>query len=417
MLSLQDIEEARRRLADSVYYSPLARSESLSDRVGGPLYLKLENLQMTGSFKERGALNRMLCLDEEERGRGVVAASAGNHAQAVAYWAGRLGIKSCIVMPANAPLTKVANTRRYGAEVVLHGETYAESYGAARDLCRERGACYLHAFDDPLVIAGQGTVGLELLEQEPGLDLVFLPVGGGGLAAGCAVALKERKANVKVVGVCLDTYPSARESLEAGRLVGGGDAVSLADGIAVKQVGDAPFALMRRYLDAVVSVSEEEVAGAVLVLLEGEKTVAEGAGAAALAAVLEGKYPAGNGKTAVVVSGGNIDVNMVAKIIERGLARDGRRVRLSLLVPDRPGSLARIATLVGDEGANILEAYHERDFVRGPLGATGLSLTLETRGPRHAAQIIDRLEAAGYTNRFFDGEKPDDKRTDKHKKR
>jgi threonine dehydratase len=396
MLGLQEIENARRRLAGSVYYSPLARSEALSQRVGSPLYLKLENLQMTGSFKERGALNRMLHLDEAEKARGVVAASAGNHAQAVAYWAGRLGVKSCITMPKNAPLTKIENTRRHGAEVVLQGQTYAEAYEAAGTICRQRGAVFVHAFDDPLVIAGQGTIGLELLEQQPELDAVVLPVGGGGLIAGCAVALKAQKPGIKIIGVEMASYPSAGLSLQEGRIVASGDAVSLADGIAVKQVGQIPFDLMQHHVDTMVTVSEEEVASAVLALLEQEKTVAEGAGAAALAAVLENKCDLNGGRTAVLVSGGNIDVNMVAKIIERGLARDGRRVRLMLLVPDRPGSLAGVTDLVATAGANVLEVYHERDFVSGPLGTTGLWLTLETRGPGHAAQIITRLEAEGY---------------------
>lgn len=399
MIGLADIEAARGLLGERLYRSPLARSESLSQRSGKELFLKLENLQMTGSFKERGALHRMLHLDEGQKACGVVAASAGNHAQAVAYWAGQLGIGATIVMPANAPLTKVTNTRRHGAKVVLEGHTYAEAYECALRVQKECGAVYIHAFDDPLVVAGQGTVGLELFEQEPDLGAVVVPVGGGGLIAGTALALKAKNPKIKIIGVEVEAYATGKRSLEQDRVVPCGEAVSLADGIAVKQLGQVPFEIMRECVDQMVTVSEEEVAGGVLTLLEAEKTVAEGAGAVALAAVLEGKFWVKEKRVAVLVSGGNIDVNMLAKIIERGLARDGRRIRLMVQVPDTPGSLAQVAQLVAACGANVLEVYHERNFVEGPLGTTGLWLTLETRGREHAEQIVGRLHQEGYRAR------------------
>ena len=396
MIELKDVEAARQRIDDYVYYSPLARSETLSQIGGAPLYLKLENLQMTGSFKDRGAFNRVLQLGEEDRARGVVTSSAGNHAQAVAYLAQRLGIEATIAMPENAPLTKVSNTRRHGAEVVLCGETYQDAYNEALAIQKARGAIFVRPFDDAQVIAGQGTIGLELLEQEPGLEAVVVPVGGGGLVAGIAVALKAHKPNIEVIGVEAAAFPSARLSLEQDRIVASGQEGSLADGIAVKQVGEMPFALMREYVDQVVCVDEEEIARAILTLLEIEKTVAEGAGAVALAAVLEGKVAVAGKKTAIIVSGGNIDVNKLARIIERGLVKDGRRIRLRVQVPDRPGSLEQVTGIIAAQKANVLEVLHERDFHEGPVDSTGVFFTLETRGREHAEEVIGQLIARGF---------------------
>jgi threonine dehydratase len=396
MLTLEEIQQARQRMGARVYLSPLARSETLSQLSGKELYLKLENLQMTGSFKERGALNRMLQLSEAEKSRGVVAASAGNHGQAVAYLGRSLGIRAAIVMPENAPLTKIASTRHYGAEVLLFGQTYAEAYARALEVQKQSGATFIHAFDDEQVIAGQGTIGLELLEQEKDLAAVVVPVGGGGLIGGIALALKQQNPRVKVIGVEAESYTSARLSLEQDRIVPAGEAASLADGIAVKQVGQIPFALMREYVDQMVSVSEEEIAGAILTLLEKEKTVAEGAGAVALAAVLEEKFWIRERKVAVVVSGGNIDVNKLSRIIEHGLVRDGRRVRLQVQVPDLPGSLMRVTAAIAQERANVLEVYHDRTFPEGPVGTTQVLFTLETRGREHAEEVIARLEREGF---------------------
>jgi threonine dehydratase len=287
----------------------------------------------------------------------------------VAYLAQRLGVKATIAMPENAPLTKVANTRRHGAEVVLAGETFQDAYDKALAIQVECGATFVHPFDDPQVIAGQGTIGMELLEQEPELDAVVVPVGGGGLVSGIAVALKERNPNIEVIGVEAAAFPSARQEV-----VAAGDTASLADGIAVKEVGAVPFELMRRYVDEVVCVEEEEIARAILTLLEIEKTVAEGAGAVALAAILENRVKLKGKKAAVIVSGGNIDVNKLARIIEHGLVKDGRRIRLRVQIPDRPGSLEQVTGAVAKQKANVLEVHHERSFAEGPLDTTEVFL-------------------------------------------
>jgi threonine dehydratase len=395
-LSLDDILRARERIAHAIYLSPLIRSASLSRLAGAELHLKLENRQITGSFKERGALNRMLELSSQERGRGVIAASAGNHAQAVAYHARRLEIAATIVMPEPAPLTKVVNTRSHGAKVILAGQSYADAYTRASQLMKQGGATLLHAYDDPLVVAGQGTIGLELIEQEPELDAVVVPVGGGGLIAGIAVAVKALRPEIRVYGVETEGYAAARQSLAAGRRLLCGDTATLADGIAVPQVGEVPFEIMRRSVDEVVTVTEEEIASAILALVEQEKTVAEGAGAVSLAAILNGKLPIAGARVAAIVSGGNIDVNILSQVIERGLTRDGRRVRLEVLVPDRPGSLSRVTALIAQSQANVLEVSHERAFSSGPVGTSALRFTLETRGREHVDEVVALLRGEGF---------------------
>ena len=394
--TLKDIKAARERIDDYIYYSPLAHSETLSQISGAQLYFKLENLQMTGSFKDRGAFNKVLQLDAAERALGVVTASAGNHAQAVAYLAQRLRISATIAMPENAPLTKVANTRRHGAEVVLSGATYQDAYDKAMEIQQQQGATFVHPFDDAEVIAGQGTIGLELLQQAPKLDAVVVPVGGGGLVSGIAVALKEQNPQIEIIGVEAAAFPSARLSLAQNRVVAAGQMASLADGIAVKQVGNMPLSLMRRYVDEVVCVEEEEIARAILTLLEIEKTVAEGAGAVALAAILKGKVKLAGKQVAVIISGGNIDVNKLARIIEHGLVKDGRRIRLRVQVSDQPGSLQRVTAAIAEEMANVLEVYHERSLPGGPVDSTEIFFTLETRGREHAEQLIGRLAAQGF---------------------
>ena len=396
MITLEDIQQARERIRPFIFASPLSRSQTLSKITGKELYLKLENLQMTGSFKDRGALNRMLQLSAEEKARGVVASSAGNHAQAVAYLAQRLGLKATIVMPETAPLTKVSNTRHHGAEVVLCGETYQEAYDRAVQIQKEHGATFIHPFDDDAVIAGQGTIALELLEQEPTLEAVVVPVGGGGLISGIALALKALKPRIKIIGVEVDSYPSARLSLERDEIMAQGGTASLADGIAVKQIGAKTFAIMREHVDQMVSVAEEDIARAILTLLELEKTVAEGAGAVALAAMLEGKVWMRERKVAVLVSGGNIDVNKLSRIIEHGLVRDGRRIRLKVQVSDRPGALLAVTAAIADERANVIEVYHERSFPDGPVDTTEVLFTLETRGREHAEAVLARLSRDGF---------------------
>jgi threonine dehydratase len=396
MVTLEDVRAARQRIADHVYLSPCARSETLSRLTGTQAFLKLENLQMTGAYKERGALNKLLVMAPQDRARGLVAASAGNHAQAVAYHAGRLGITAAIVMPEGTPLLKVANTRGHGARVVLSGSNYDESYAEARRLEQAEGLTFVHPFDDPAVIAGQGTVGLELLEQVPDLEAVLVPVGGGGLISGLAVALKTAAPQVRVVGVEAELLPSMLASIEEGRPVTVEAASTLADGIAVKRPGELTFAHVQRWVDEIVTVSEEEIASAILYLLEREKTVVEGAGAVGVAALLNRKVHGLEGRRVVsVISGGNIDVNVVARVIERGLVREGRLVRINVHLQDRPGQLAKVSAVIATHRANVIEVHHTRAFSHR-FGDTTLQLTLETRGPDHVEEILRALRERGY---------------------
>ena len=396
MLSLADVQAARQRLQTAIYASPCAYSETLSQLTGTRCFIKLENLQMTGSFKERGAANTLLSLSDAERRHGVIAASAGNHGLAVAFHAHRLGVPAVIVMPEWAPLVKVASARRHGAEVVLAGANYEEAYAQARRLCEERRFAFIHPFDDARVIAGQGTIGLELMEQCPGLEAVVVPVGGGGLVAGIALAMKAVKPAVQIIGVQTEELPALRRALAAGERVALAPAATIADGIAVRQVGTLPFEIARRLVDEVVTVDEEEIANAILLLLEIEKTVAEGAGAAPLAALVNKKVALGGKAVALVLSGGNIDVNVISRIIERGLVKDGRLVRLSVLLQDRPGALSRLAALVAEARANILHIIHDRAFSRARLGETEVELTLETSGREQIETVKRHLREAGY---------------------
>jgi threonine dehydratase len=391
------VEAARRRLSGAIYETPCAYSQTLSELAGCHCYVKLENLQMTGSFKERGAANLLLQLDADERRRGVAAASAGNHGLAVAFHAARLGIPATIVMPTYAPLIKVTSARRYGAEVILHGENYDEAYERARAVAAERGAVFVHPFDDARVVAGQGTLGLELLEQVDALDAVVVPVGGGGLIAGVALAVKSRNPGVRVIGVQSAAVPGMERALAGGERVRVPAGATIADGIAVRKVGAVPFGLVTKLVDAVVTVDEEELANAVLLLLEIEKTVVEGAGAVPLAALLNRPLGLGGTRVALVLSGGNIDVTMLARIIERGLVKDGRLVRLTVVLQDRPGALARLTALIAEERANVVHIEHDRAFSRLAIGATEVQLTLETAGRKQIDALRLRLEAAGYT--------------------
>jgi threonine dehydratase len=391
------VEAARRRLRDAIVQTPCAYSQTLSELTGARCFVKLENLQMTGSFKERGAANLLLQLAPDERRRGVIAASAGNHGLAVAFHAARLGIPATIVMPEYAPLIKVTNARRYGAEVVLHGSNFEEAYERARALEAERGLVFVHPFDDPRVVAGQATLGLEVLEQLPEVEALIVPVGGGGLIGGVALAVKGARPDVQVIGVQAAALPAMSRSLDAGERVRVDAAPTIADGIAVRQVGALTYELAQAWVDRVVTVDEEELSNAVLLLLEIEKTVVEGAGAAPLAALLNRPLGLERRSVALVLSGGNIDVTMLSRIIERGLVKDGRLVRLGVLLRDVPGALARLTALVGEEHANILEIIHDRAFSRhAAIGQTEVELTLETSGPKQISAVKRRLEAAGY---------------------
>jgi threonine dehydratase len=396
MLHLADIMAARSRIREVVNLSPCAHSRVLSERLGSELYLKLENLQMTGSFKERGASNKLALLDAGQRAAGVVCASAGNHAQGVAFHARRLGIHATIVMPLATPLVKISATRELGAKVVLHGANYDEAFEEAQTLHREHGGTFVHGFDDLEVMAGQGTIGLELLEQVPLLDAVLVPIGGGGLISGVAVALKERAPHIRVYGVQSAAVPSMIAARSAGIPVEVESRRTFADGIAVKRVGAHCLQICQRYVDDVVTVDEETIAEAVLLLLEREKTVAEGAGAAALAGLLSGKLPDLRGQNVgLIVSGGNIDVNLVARVIDRGLWRSGRLVCLRCTINDVPGALSKLLGIVASKQANVLEVEHERVGDGIELGLTEVDLLLETRGFEHIEELESALEQAG----------------------
>ncbi|HVW09889.1 MAG TPA: threonine ammonia-lyase [Bryobacteraceae bacterium] len=396
MVTLADIETARRTIGNSVFLSPCAYSETFSRLTGNRIYFKLENLQMTGSFKERGAVTKLLSLTAEERARGVVTASAGNHAQGVAYHATKLGIHAKICMPLATPLIKVSSTRDYGAEVILTGANFDEACQEAERIREAEGLTFVHPFDDDAVIAGQGTIGLELLEQQPDLEAVVVPVGGGGLIGGVACAVKTKNPAIRVVGVETARIPSMKAAVAAGEPVTLPPATTIGDGIAVRRCGARTLPLVEKYVDEIVTVDEEEIANAILLLLEREKTVAEGAGAAPAAALLNKRTSLQGLRTAVVISGGNIDVNFLSRIIERGLVKDGRLLRLRLRVPDQPAALARVLTVIAELRANIMNIVHDRSHYGVPLGESAVELTLETRGRDHGNELIAALHQAGH---------------------
>jgi threonine dehydratase len=398
MIQLSDIQAALGRIRSDIRVSPCTHSETFSGLTHNSIYLKLDNQQRTGAFKERGALNKLLTLTPDERSRGVIAASAGNHAQGVAYHAGRHGIRARILMPLPTPLTKVSATRAYGAEVVLHGGNYDEAYEKALEQSRDEALTLIHAFDDNAVIAGQGTLGLEILEQHPNIEAIVSPIGGGGLIGGIACAIKESNPKIQVFGVQPARIPSMKAAIAEGRPVTLNSAKTIADGIAVRRAGDLTFPLVQKYVDEIATVEEEEIANAILLLLEREKTLAEGAGAAAIAAVLNRKLPLKGKRVAVLVCGGNIDVTLLSRIIERGLVKDGRLVRLRVHLPDYPGALHRLTGILADHRANIVETSYDRAYHGVNLGDTAIDITMETRGPDHIAELIGALTSAGYTH-------------------
>ena len=398
MVTLADVKAAAERISNSIYLSPCARSETFSQLTGNSVHLKLDNLQRTGAFKERGALNKLLTLSATERERGVIAASAGNHAQGLAYHAGRCGIHALICMPLTTPLTKVSATKSYGAEVILHGANYDDACEEAVRLGEQQHLTFVHPFDDDAVIAGQGTLGLELLRQYPQMEAVVVPVGGGGLIGGVGCAIKESNPKVRVVGVQTARLPSMKVALTEGKPVTLGPAATIADGIAVRRAGDRTLPLVQKYVDAIVTVDEEEIANAVLLLLEREKTLAEGAGAAGLAALINHKVQLDGKNVAVVICGGNIDVTLLSRIIERGLVKDGRLVRLRVHLPDYPGALHKVTGILAQHRANIVETSYDRAYYGVNLGDTAIDITMETRGPEHIAELLSALEAAGYAH-------------------
>ncbi len=398
MIQLADIQAALGRIRSDIRVSPCTHSETFSGLTDNSIFLKLDNQQRTGAFKERGALNKLLTLTDEERSHGVIAASAGNHAQGVAYHAGRQGIHTTIVMPLPTPLTKVSATRAYGADVVLHGANYDEAFDKALEQSRQDHLTLIHAFDDDCVIAGQGTVGLEILQQHSDIEVIVSPIGGGGLIGGIACAVKETNPRVKVFGVQPSRIPSMKAAVLEGKPVTLNSAKTIADGIAVRRAGERTLPLVQKYVDDIVTVEEEEIANAILLLLEREKTLAEGAGAAAIAAVLNRKLPLKGKRVAVLVCGGNIDVTLLARIIERGLVKDGRLVRLRVHLPDYPGALYRLTGILADLRANIVETAYDRAYHGVTLGDTAIDITMETRGPEHIADLLSSLVSAGYTH-------------------
>jgi threonine dehydratase len=396
LIPIEQIRAARDRVAGVVKTTPLDLSTTFSALCGREIYLKLENLQKTGSFKVRGALNKILLLDAAARARGVITASAGNHAQGVAYAAQHAGIAATVVMPETAAFSKVEATIGYGATVILAGRDYAEAAARATTLASEQGATFIPAFDDADVIAGQGTLGLELLEQLPQVDTVVVPVGGGGLLAGLVSAVRGAGSAARVVGVQAAGASSLRPSLEAGRLIELSRVDTIADGLATRAIGAQPFAVLRGAVDESVEVSDAEIAEAVVLLLERAKTVVEGAGAVGLAACLAGRVTSAGQKVVVVISGGNIDTNLLDRIINLGLVQEGRLFRFTTRLHDRPGELQRLVTCIAACRANIHQIRHERAQPGLPLTQASVVLELETRGRAHIAGVERALRAEGF---------------------
>ena len=396
MITLADIEAARDRIASGVYLSPCVESIPLSQLTGAHIYCKLDYLQRTGSFKERGARNALLLLTPEQKKRGVIAASAGNHAQGIAYHGSLLGIPITVVMPKFAALVKVTNCRHLGANVILHGADLTEARAHAGELAERDGLTFIHPFDNENVIAGQGTIALEILDQTPDVEAIVVPVGGGGLIAGIGTAVKAKAPRVAVVGVEPDAAPCLTAALAGGAPKLVALASTLADGLAVAKLGAAPFEIVTRVVDRVVTVDEASIALAVLRLVELEKSVVEGAGAAPLAAFIAGKLDALKGKRVVLVlAGGNIDLTMLGRVIEVGLVADGRLARFTVTISDRPGGLARLAELIASTGASIREIIHDRAFSGPDLTAVRVVCDVETTGHPHVRKLHEALMAAG----------------------
>jgi threonine dehydratase len=393
-ITLADIEAARRTIAGQVLRTPMLPAPKLSDLTGADVYVKYENLQVTNSFKDRGALNKLASLDAAARARGVIAMSAGNHAQAVAYHARRLKIPATIVMPVTTPFVKVEATQAHGAEVVLDGESVAEAQVRAQTIARARGLTFVHPYDDPLVMAGQGTIALEMLEDVPDLDVLVIPIGGGGLIAGNAVAARARKPAIEIIGAEAALYPSFWNALNDGHRPLGG--ATLAEGIAVKNVGVLALPIVRALVAAIILVDEAQLERAVNAYLTLQKTMAEGAGAAGLAAMLAEPHRFRGRKVGLILCGGNIDPRILASVMVRELERDARIVSFRLTIPDRPGVLGQIATRLGQFGANILEVEHRRLFLDVPAKGAKLDVTVETRDRAHGETIFAALKAEGF---------------------
>ena len=392
----EEIELAQNRIREVILRTPMIYSDTISKLTGKEVYLKLENLQKTGSFKIRGAYNKLSQLSHSMRTRGVVAASAGNHAQGVAFASSLLGIESTIVMPEGASMAKQVATRSYGGEVILSGQDMDESLAYARKLEKE-GKYFIHPFDDEKVIAGQGTIGLEIVEEVPGVEAVVVPIGGGGLISGIATIVKKRRPKVKIIGVQAAHAPSAFQSWKGKKIVEVKVKPTLADGIALRRVGEITLPIIEKKVDEILTVEEDEIASAILLLMERKRVVAEGAGATPLAALLSKTDRIKRKKIVLVISGGNIDVHLLDRIIEKGLSQTGRVVRIGVILRDIPGALAAISNLVGQQNANILHIIHERAARDIPIGFSKVILVLETRGPAHIREVEKGLKERGYS--------------------
>ena len=394
-VAFADVEAAAARLAGHVLDTPCVESKTLSQITGAQVFLKFENLQFTASFKERGALNRLqVLLEQGQTGRGVIAASAGNHAQGVAHHAQRLGLRAVIVMPQHTPMVKIERTRGFGADVVLHGETFDQAREHAMRLADEQGLVFVHPFDDELVIAGQGTIGLEMLRAQPELDTLVIAVGGGGLISGIATVVRQLKPSMHIVGVQTSRFPAMVNAVKGTSHVQG--ASTIAEGIAVGQPGQLTREIIRGKVDDLMLVDEGDIEQAIVMLLEIEKTVVEGAGAAGLAALLKEPHRFAGRRVGLVLCGGNIDPLLLASIIERGMARAGRLARIKVAARDAPGVLARITSIVGEAGANIDEVHHQRTFSSLSAQSVEVELVLQTRNLAHVGEVVARLQAAGF---------------------
>jgi threonine dehydratase len=389
-VTIEDLRAAAQRISGAVERTPCVHSRTLSRLAGAEVFLKFENLQFTASFKERGALNKLLSLGEAERKRGVIAMSAGNHAQAVAYHSARLGIPATIVMPRGSPNTKIKNTQVHGATVVLEGENLYEAGRHARELASRHDLVFVHPYEDPLIIAGQGTLGLEMLDAVPELELIVVPVGGGGLISGIATAAKAIKPSIRILGVESRNYPSMHQRLAGIPVECGGD--TIAEGIAVKDVGATALSIIRSLVDEVLVVEEETIERAVVALIEIEKTVAEGAGAAGLAALLQHGERFSGRRVGIPISGGNIDSRVLASVLMRGLVRDGRLVRLRVTMPDVSGSLAKVAAIIAEAGGNIVEIQHQRIFGTSSVRSPEVEFLVETRDRDHTDALVRALQ-------------------------
>jgi threonine dehydratase len=393
--TIDDIRAAAQRIEGAVIRTPMLVSRTLSEIIGAEVWLKFENLQFTAAYKERGALNKLLQLTPEERARGVIAASAGNHAQAVAYHAKRLGIPATIVMPESTPTVKVTQTAGHGATVVLYGKIVDDAFARARELALEKGYVFIHAFDDPKIIAGAGTVGLEMLEEAPDLDVITVPIGGGGLMSGVSIAARAMKPDIELIGVEAELYPSMKCAIQNCQMPLGGD--TLAEGIAVKQPGELTSRILSEYANDVVLVSERDLERAVAMLVGIEKTVVEGAGAAGLAALLSEPDRYKGKKVATLLCGGNIDTHLLANVLVRDLVRQGRIARLRVAAHDQPGALAAITAKVYEAGVNVIDIRHSRIFTRLPAKDTLIEVECEARDAASIDDVVSRLEAAGFT--------------------